>query len=83
MLLSTSKFFFQNVPEPCENEDTFSIIRDLEEKLDAKTRAHEKGCKTIQLLLMKTRDLDAEIERLKYQVNLKHFHKSFLLNQTH
>lgn len=45
--------------------DKVCIIQDLEEKLAAKSRVHDNGCKTIQLLLIKTRELDAEIERLK------------------
>lgn len=58
--------FFQKVPplDSCRNVTKLSKLQDLEEKLDAKTRAHEKACKTIQLLLMKTRDLDAEISEV-------------------
>lgn len=40
-------------------------VQDLEEKLAAKTRAHDKGCQTIHLLLIKTSELAAEIEQLK------------------
>lgn len=39
-------------------------VQDLEEKLAAKTRAHDKGCQTIHLLLIKTSELSAEIEQL-------------------
>lgn len=49
--------------------DKLCIIQDLEEKLAAKTKAHEKGCKTIQHLLIKVRDLDEEISRLKVEVS--------------
>lgn len=45
------------------------MIQDLEEKLAAKTKAHDKGCKTIQHLLIKVRDLDEEIGRLKVEVS--------------
>lgn len=43
-------------------------VQDLEEKLAAKTRAHDKGCQTIHLLLIKTSELAAEIEQLKSKV---------------
>lgn len=33
--------------------------------MTAKTRAHDKGCNTIRLLLIKTHELDAEIDNLK------------------
>lgn len=46
------------------------MIQDLEEKLAAKTKSHEKGCKTIQHLLIKIRDLDDEISRLKVEVSV-------------
>lgn len=45
--------------------DQQCTIQDLDEKLQVKTRAHDKGCNTIRLLLIKTRELDAEIEALK------------------
>lgn len=45
------------------------MIQDLEEKLAAKAKAHDKGCKTIQHLLIKVRDLDDEISRLKVEVS--------------
>lgn len=50
--------------------DKLCIIQELEEKLAAKTKAHEKGCKTIQHLLIKIRDLDDEISRLKVEVSV-------------
>lgn len=45
--------------------DKLCIIQELEEKLASKTRAHDKGCQTIQLLLIKTRELDARIDELQ------------------
>lgn len=45
------------------------MIQDLEEKLTAKTKAHDNGCKTIHHLLIKIRDLDDEISRLKVEVS--------------
>lgn len=45
--------------------DKLCLIQDLEEKLANKGKAHDKACKTIQLLLIKTRELDGEIEQLK------------------
>lgn len=45
--------------------DKLCVIQELEEKLASKTRAHDKGCQTIQLLLIKTRELDAKIEELQ------------------
>ncbi|XP_031627383.1 CDK5 regulatory subunit-associated protein 2-like isoform X2 [Contarinia nasturtii] len=55
-----------------EMEDKARIIQDLREKLVTKTRAHEKGCKTIQLLLLKTRELDNDLKgfkRFKDEIN--------------
>lgn len=40
-------------------------IQDLEEKLAAAKRSGDKGCKTIQILLLKTEELDAEIQNLR------------------
>lgn len=45
--------------------DKLCVIQELEEKVAIKTRAHDKGCQTIQLLLIKTRELDAKIEELQ------------------
>lgn len=45
--------------------DKLCVIQELEEKLTSKTRAHDKGCQTIQLLLIKTRELDTKIEELQ------------------
>lgn len=45
-----------------ERENSY---QDLKEQFDAKSRAHDKGCKTIQLLLIRTREQDAEIEKYK------------------
>lgn len=47
--------------------DKLCMIQDLEEKLTAKTKAHDNGCKTIHHLLIKIRDLDDEISRLKVE----------------
>lgn len=49
--------------------DKLCMIQDLEEKLTAKTKAHDNGCKTIHHLLIKIRDLDDEISRLKVEVS--------------
>lgn len=45
--------------------DKLCQIQDLEEKFAEKSSAHDKGLQTLQLLLIKTKEMHVEIERLK------------------
>lgn len=73
MIIIIISFRAQNIEELKEQAlvqrqqlaDKLCVIQELEEKLASKTRAHDKGCQTIQLLLIKTRELDAKIEELQ------------------
>lgn len=48
-----------------ELADKLCTIQELEEKISSITRAHNKGCETIRFLLIKTTNLDKEVEMLK------------------
>lgn len=45
--------------------DYMCTIQDLEEKLASTKRAHDKSCKTIQILLVQRQELDEQIQQLK------------------
>lgn len=60
--------------------DKLCQIQDLEEKFAEKTSAHDKGLQTLQLLLIKTKEMHVEIERLKSRTVCKqHITQVFFL----
>lgn len=56
--------------------DKLCTIQELEEKFNAKSRDNDRACQTIQLLLIKTRDLDAKLEETKSKEVSHHQHLS-------
>lgn len=78
--------FQNNITHPDdENEhkqklaDKECQILTLEETLKDKTYAHDKGCKTIQYMMIRIKSLEADLNRLKNEQLVSVFYNFFFL----